>query len=728
MVNFDVPNDREGEEDEEDENDGEETDEVRELREKNSSNLFANLAAQPCEVVFAAAVFPDDGGGDASQGADGESGDGQKELVFHDLDTGNLHRIAENEAEAGEDVGRVSDAKNALARKSGKKAWGGWWQNKQRMDEKLWSAAAGPVEALEAALAPPEDGSASAQVNSRSLAGRTALHIAASGGTEDCVRLLLKAAADVAARTDDGLTPLHVASQVGNAGAARCLLAGGAEPTAEANDQSLALHYASAGGHSEVCGLLLNCGREQLLHSNHIGQRPLDVSMDIATFDYLSKRDREVLGTFALNSPETARVDSYAGRLPFHHGGVMLRNSRSDVVQRLIMKLHRTTPPRPDREPMAKTDSQKSSPVQRFVQLRQGSPTVEEVNIDSFTALSKLGQGSFGQVLKVSHKKTQQIYAMKILEKSNICASNSLLRYTITERNLLSYMRHPYIVSLHYAFQTPSHLVLVLEFCPNGNMQNLLRRNRKLGESWAKLYAAEVLLALTYLHQRQTVYRDLKPENVVLDEIGHAMLTDFGLSKEKVAGLNGTKSFCGSIAFMAPEIIRRKGHGHTVDIYGLGVLVFCFLVGSPPFYDKRKETLLANIKHATLAIPPSVPQDAADFVQATMRREPKERLGAEKSEDCQAHAWFADSMDFAALMRREVPLPEPFETLVPDFNTKAGGGPTATPSVYGKLSKANARGVKSHDVAGWNFASPSDAVDAAPASKAGLPSRAQSWA
>jgi serine/threonine protein kinase len=184
-------------------------------------------------------------------------------------------------------------------------------------------------------------------------------------------------------------------------------------------------------------------------------------------------------------------------------------------------------------------------------------------------------------------------------------------------------------------------------------------------------------------------------------------LTDFGLSKEKVAGLNGTKSFCGSIAFMAPEVIRRSGHGHTVDIYGLGVLLYCMLVGMPPFYDRRKETLIANIKRAELRIPSSVPPKAASFVKATMQRDPKDRLGAVRSDDCQDHEWFNSTMDFAALMRREVPLPEPFENLLPSN----GGGVAidgSTPTVnanFGKLAKATARG-KNQDVEGWNFASP----------------------
>jgi len=202
----------------------------------------------------------------------------------------------------------------------------------------------------------------------------------------------------------------------------------------------------------------------------------------------------------------------------------------------------------------------------------------------------------------------------------------------VTERNVLAYVHHPYIVRLHYAFQTPSHLVLVLQYCPRGNLQQLILREQKLQESISQLYTAEILLALIHLHDRKTLFRDLKPENVVLDERNHAMLTDFGLSKEGVAGSRGTKSFCGSVAFLAPEILLRRGHGHTVDIYNLGVMLYNMLTGIPPFYDRDRETLYANIKHKRLEVPESVPRAASALIYATMDREPSRRLGAEHTQ------------------------------------------------------------------------------------------------
>merc|ERR1712054_10233 len=229
----------------------------------------------------------------------------------------------------------------------------------------------------------------------------------------------------------------------------------------------------------------------------------------------------------------------------------------------------------------------------------------------------------------------------------------NLLRYAVTERNVLSYIHHPYMVSLHYAFQTRTYLVLVLEFCPGGNLQALIEREKRLPESLAQLYTAEILLALSHLHERSIVFRDLKPDNIVIDAIGHAMLTDFGLSKEGVSALHGTKSFCGSVAFLAPEILQRKGHRHTVDIYGLGVLLFDMLTGLPPFYHPDREKLYNNIKHARLVVPSDIPEDTADFIKATMNKEQSLRLGAHDSNDVKGHRYF-HNVDFDALMRREV--------------------------------------------------------------------------
>lgn len=184
----------------------------------------------------------------------------------------------------------------------------------------------------------------------------------------------------------------------------------------------------------------------------------------------------------------------------------------------------------------------------------------------------------------------------------------------------------------------------------------MISREKRLREPLARLYSAEILLALEHLHERKIVFRDLKPDNVVLDKDGHVLLTDFGLSKEGVSVLDGTKSFCGSVAYLAPEMLKRRGHGHAVDLYGLGVLLYEMMSGMPPFYHHDREQLFRNIELARLRIPTYVPPMAADLIGNLMNRDPTQRLGAKNTKDAEQHRWF-EPIDFGKLLRREIAPP-----------------------------------------------------------------------
>lgn len=211
-----------------------------------------------------------------------------------------------------------------------------------------------------------------------------------------------------------------------------------------------------------------------------------------------------------------------------------------------------------------------------------------KVGPNDFTPLKLLGSGSFGEVYLVKFKSTGELFAMKVLNKSKIWGQN-LIRYAKTERDVLSNTSHNFIVSLIFAFQTNSKLFLILEFCPGGDLGFLIQKQGKLNEDRARMYLCEVLLAIEDLHRRDIIFRDLKPDNVVLDNEGHAKLTDFGLSKEGVLEMNnGAKSFCGSVAYLSPEMLRKTGHGKSVDWYLLGVLLYEMLVGKTPYFSENK--------------------------------------------------------------------------------------------------------------------------------------------
>jgi serine/threonine protein kinase len=158
-------------------------------------------------------------------------------------------------------------------------------------------------------------------------------------------------------------------------------------------------------------------------------------------------------------------------------------------------------------------------------------------------------------------------------------------------------------VGLNYAFQTRDKLFLILEYCPGGDLGKVLEQEKRFDEARARIYLAEILLALEDLHKRDIIFRDLKPDNVVLDTQGHALLTDFGLSKEGVLDNQAANSFCGSVAYLAPEMLKRSGHGKSVDWYLLGVLLYEMLVGMPPYFNRDREKLVSNIQKGPLLMP-----------------------------------------------------------------------------------------------------------------------------
>lgn len=290
----------------------------------------------------------------------------------------------------------------------------------------------------------------------------------------------------------------------------------------------------------------------------------------------------------------------------------------------------------------------------------------ERVKLTSFHESTLIGEGGFGKVFRVKHRRTGQEYAMKMMQKSDNRGLE--MQYTLRERNILAYFEstqfvHPFIVRGLKAFETDTCLVLILEYCPGGNLRQLIKREHKetgmgLEEPLARLYTVEILMALEHLHMQAIIHRDLKPENVVLDAHRHALLTDLGLSKDGVFGARGAQSQVGDPRHWAPEVILNEGHGRTVDIYGLGVLLFEMLSGVPPFLAPESKALMKNIVKGDLKIPEGFSPEVGDFLRAVMHRCPESRLGATNTSDVRWHPYLAH-MPFDAIYWRAVPVPEP---------------------------------------------------------------------
>ena len=235
-----------------------------------------------------------------------------------------------------------------------------------------------------------------------------------------------------------------------------------------------------------------------------------------------------------------------------------------------------------------------------------------------------MGSGSFGTVYKVIKNNTQEIFAMKSLSKQKLMRQRQL-KYAINECKVLRQMDHPFIVNLHYAFQNSKHLYLVLEYCPNGDLSDLLEKLGKFSEKLAKFYMAETVLAIEYLHSLDIVYRDLKPANILLDTQFHIKLADFGLAKENVALVDPNMTLAGSPAYLAPEIVARAGAGKTADIYGLGVLLFELLTGSTPYSGDDMKELFNVITHGKFTLPDYLSDDAKKCIKILMYKNPNKR-------------------------------------------------------------------------------------------------------
>ena len=296
------------------------------------------------------------------------------------------------------------------------------------------------------------------------------------------------------------------------------------------------------------------------------------------------------------------------------------------------------------------------SPTQQK-SLIETSLSMEKISPTNFICLAQLGKGSFGEVYLVKKLNTEEKYAMKVLSKDRIMSQN-LLKYAIAERNVLSTSNHPFIVKLSYAFQTSSRLFLVIEYCPNGDLSKHLVFEKRFKEERAKFYLCEVLLALEDLHKRDIIFRDLKPDNVVLDKDGHCKLTDFGLSKEGVGRDIYAQSFCGSIAYLAPEMLKKKGHTKAVDWYLLGVLFYEMLVGVTPYFTTRKEEIFYNIEFGDLKIPNFVSKEAAELLLRLLERNPAKRLGGGGRDalEIKEHPYFKD-VDWKKIYEKKIKPP-----------------------------------------------------------------------
>ncbi|RVE53803.1 hypothetical protein evm_001465 [Chilo suppressalis] len=291
-----------------------------------------------------------------------------------------------------------------------------------------------------------------------------------------------------------------------------------------------------------------------------------------------------------------------------------------------------------------------------------------KVDISHFDLLKVLGTGAYGKVFLVRKRcgvDEGKLYAMKVLKKASIVQKLKTAEHTRTERQVLEAVREcPFLVTLHYAFQTDAKLHLILDYVAGGELFTHLYQREHFNENEVRIYIAEIILALEQLHKLGIIYRDIKLENILLDAEGHIVLTDFGLSKEFCGNESRAYSFCGTIEYMAPEVVRSGSQGHdiAVDWWSVGVLTYELLTGASPFtVEGEKNTqqeITKRIVRCSYPVPTDVSPEVQDFIKKLLVKDPRRRLGGGDldAEELKRHPFFQE-LDWEAIARRDLPAP-----------------------------------------------------------------------
>lgn len=287
---------------------------------------------------------------------------------------------------------------------------------------------------------------------------------------------------------------------------------------------------------------------------------------------------------------------------------------------------------------------------------------------EDFDLVKTLGTGTFARVwmVKLAGRKDDarnKVFALKILRKADVIRLKQV-EHVRNERNVLAGVAgHPFITTMVASFQDSECLYMVLEYCPGGEVFSYLRRARRFNETTSQFYAAEIVLILEFLHEREGVaYRDLKPENILIDADGHLQLVDFGFAKKihdrtppkhsshgNASGADTqqtgeTYTLCGTPEYLAPEVIRNTGHGTAVDWWAFGILIYEFLVGQPPFWDQNPMKIYEQIVEGKVRYPSAMGKDARDIIAGLCTVDVTKRLGnmAGGAATVKEHPWFAN--------------------------------------------------------------------------------------
>jgi len=282
----------------------------------------------------------------------------------------------------------------------------------------------------------------------------------------------------------------------------------------------------------------------------------------------------------------------------------------------------------------------------------QKNTKIKQVELADYDIKQTIGTGSFGRVKLIKHKVSGAYHALKILQKADIVKLKQV-DHILSEVTILNQLTHPLLIRMHGMSQSDRYLYIVMDYIPGGELFTYLRTVQNLKNDDALFFAAQVTLMFEHLHALDIVYRDLKPENLLIDTAGYLKLTDFGFAK-KLEGR--TYTLCGTPEYLAPEILLQKGHGKAVDWWCLGILIYEMLVGIDPFSDDEPMAVYQNILRGKIKFPSNFPKDAKSLVKHLLVADLGKRYGNLKGgvNDIKGHRWFG-SVKWKAIAEKQVP-------------------------------------------------------------------------
>ncbi|AOA61317.1 cAMP-dependent protein kinase type 2 [Komagataella phaffii CBS 7435] len=275
-------------------------------------------------------------------------------------------------------------------------------------------------------------------------------------------------------------------------------------------------------------------------------------------------------------------------------------------------------------------------------------------SLTDFHIMRTLGTGSFGRVHLVRSVHNGRFYAIKVLKKAQVVRLKQV-EHTNDERRMLKLVEHPFLIRMWGTFQDAKNLFMVMDYIEGGELFSLLRKSQRFPNSVAKFYAAEVTLAIDYLHLHNIIYRDLKPENILLDRHGHIKITDFGFAKQVETV---TWTLCGTPDYIAPEVITTKPYNKSVDWWSLGILIYEMLAGCTPFYDQTPIKTYEKILAGKVHYPSHFHPDAVDLLGSLITADLTRRLGNLRNgaHDIRNHPWFGEVV-WEKLLLKDIETP-----------------------------------------------------------------------